>query len=546
MNKKRILSVLCLLLCVMLLATACDSSDTKQDTTTDGTTATTAEFNLITSGEGQNNLYPIPEGETTIEITLEEQIAHTVACSELISGAVQNVSVTLYHKNSDGTKGAVAGTMKTNAKGEAVFYFSEAGNYLVEIDPATVPDGFQLITETMELTSSKRKLDVNFVSPGTKSDKTFTVKNADGTPAANVTVKLYDTTNTFVAQGVTDANGQVTVKELSVTTNFKVIIEDGGNVLEETGFDKLGVAFNATDITVTLTDLTQIPDVDYTVKLTKKEDEAVLPVNLTVTVFRIDSLGNHIDVGEVLLLNGEGKITLQKRDDYFVKLNSMPQNWQISGGNPYAGFLTESNVATFVLDDAGLTETDPIIWDNSSSQAEGYSNVVYLTLNAGQVIWCEAQNPESMMIVIENANAVVNYNGKTYTAENGVVSVMLEGTERAKFSVSVTKGASVEVLCKTLPGTSGNPYVLPIGGDERMTVDTVAGEESVYFQFTATRDCTLEVSTTAAKVSINDSADQSTSTAAVTLKAGDTVLIAVTPNDSNATSVTVTWSVNVG
>lgn len=627
MSKKSIFSILCLLLCVTMLATACNGTDTpaqgteenttvKTEVSTDpGTTPATKknvtytvtiksrdggiegvefqicnkkgmcapvkgvtndegiavvtvnaehygqdvkvqinkapeEFGLITDPTSPDNnaTFPIENGKTSIEIILEEKIAYTVACNELISGAMKDVEVTLYHKNGDGTKGAVAGTQRTNAEGEAIFYFSEAGSFLIDINAATVPTGYVKSSDAVDLTPTRKRVEIGFVNPNSKNDKTFTVKNADNTPAAGVTVKLYDTGRQFVAEGVTNAAGQVTIRDLSDTTNFSILIVEGGNTLEETDFGRLGASFNATEITVTITDVTQIPDVGYTVKITKKDDNTVIDTNLSVTVFRIDMFGEHIDVATLNLVSGIGEITLKKRDDYFVKLNGMPEGWQISGGNPYAGFIAEQgNTATFVLDDAGKTENDPIIWNNNSTQAEGYSNVVHLTMNVGDVIWIEAQNTEGLMLFIENPNVTVTYNGTTYTAQDGAVSVIFSGGEgaKAKFSVQATANVTLEVRCSTLPGTAGNPYVLT--GNQGYETQSIVGEDGgVYFQFTAYRDgLSIEVTGNGATVSINDAEAASTATAEF-LNEGETVLILVKPTDPNAESVTITWICTMG
>ena len=96
------------------------------------------------------------------------------------------------------------------------------------------------------------------------------------------------------------------------------------------------------------------------------------------------------------------------------------------------------------------------------------------------------------------------------------------------------------MLCRTLPCTSVNPYLLT-GNDATVTQNVVGEDGSVYFQFTAHRDgLSFEVTGVDATVSINDAEAASTATAEF-LQEGETVLILVKPTDPNATTVTISW-----
>lgn len=115
---------------------------------------------------------------------------------------------------------------------------------------------------------------------------------------------------------------------------------------------------------------------------------------------------------------------------------------------------------------------------------------------AGSEVYYNVYKVGGTTLKIQNAHAYVIYNGKTYKAEDGVVSVPVE-TEDVTIPVQliIGNGGTVDVTYRVTfeydGGTQAKPYTLALGD---LTTELSAGnDQGVVYLYTATQSGTLTV-----------------------------------------------------
>lgn len=166
----------------------------------------------------------------------------------------------------------------------------------------------------------------------------------------------------------------------------------------------------------------------------------------------------------------------------------------------------------------------------------------------------EISKVTNMELTIEDENAYIVYDEKTYDAENGVVKVVISAPDTytpAKFVIG-NKAKEDKVFKATLTGVKGtmmNPHVMSIG---QFKTNVEAGnEQGVYYTYTATENGTLTLKCVKSKddvkyditlYNLNTYANRTLSadanedgTVSVDVNAGDNVQIIVStlPNENN-------------
>ncbi len=125
--------------------------------------------------------------------------------------------------------------------------------------------------------------------------------------------------------------------------------------------------------------------------------------------------------------------------------------------------------------------------------------------NTNEELWFTMRAGEGHYLVIHNANVEVEYEGLTYYPDsNGVVTVRIESEDaKDQLMVKVTNTSAdpqeITVELYADPGTFDNPYQI---GLNQNTVAVVIEGGSVYYEWTATADGSLTVSSTSAFNSI--------------------------------------------
>lgn len=172
---------------------------------------------------------------------------------------------------------------------------------------------------------------------------------------------------------------------------------------------------------------------------------------------------------------------------------------------------------------------------------------------AGSEVYYNVYKVGGTTLKIHNAHAYVIYNGKTYRAEGGIVSVPVE-TEDVTIPVSLVIGNSGEVdvtyrvTFEYDGGTQAKPFALSAG---ELTTDIKAGnDQGVVYLYTATQSGTLTVKVNSVTKGVNyDVAlynlntyamrtleeDGSNNTVSVVVNKGDQVQMTVStlPNEEN-------------
>lgn len=119
-----------------------------------------------------------------------------------------------------------------------------------------------------------------------------------------------------------------------------------------------------------------------------------------------------------------------------------------------------------------------------------------VTVKPWKVVYCNWYMNTDMVLTIKDPDACVIYDGKTYDAKNGKVSLTVKsnGTySPVKIGIG-NKGSSEKTFTATLtniPGTWDNPYTLKLGEFE---VNVASGNEvGVYYDYVATESGTLTI-----------------------------------------------------
>ena len=182
-------------------------------------------------------------------------------------------------------------------------------------------------------------------------------------------------------------------------------------------------------------------------------------------------------------------------------------------------------------------------------------NATALSLDAGEELYFRYRG-ESATLYVGSENVSVVYNGTTYTAFDGKVTVEIGAQDYMGtiFSIKNTSNATVETEMEFVYplGSMNNPIVL--SGDSATTTAEVAENGSVVYKWTATKNGVLTISTanTLAYISVTnptaiaqpDDISGAGSTT-VNCSAGDVILIIVGNNFEAVEAVDVEFTIAV-
>lgn len=133
--------------------------------------------------------------------------------------------------------------------------------------------------------------------------------------------------------------------------------------------------------------------------------------------------------------------------------------------------------------------------EENPSDVEGLSEMD-VTVGANGVEYVEAYKVNGMLLSIEDPDAYVVYNDKTYEPENGVVSLIVDSGDTftpVKFGVGNKSDAekTFKVKFSFIPGTAGAPFELGLGD---VTVSVEAGNsQGVYYTYVAEMTGTITI-----------------------------------------------------
>lgn len=220
-------------------------------------------------------------------------------------------------------------------------------------------------------------------------------------------------------------------------------------------------------------------------------------------------------------VNGVVTVELEENDDpalvAFRNSGSVMEKYSVRVGYPWG------------------TEKNPVTVDNKTT-------ITTRTLSAGESVWYSMSGVAAMELTIADENAQVVYNGNTYTAVDGVVTVQLQ------------KDADPALVCFTNGGTTSEGYSVrlkyPLGAKQNPiimdgvfatfnTVQIPAGE-TVYYKVKDVGGATASVTGEDEQLIWNDTAQQS-----ITFPNGETAVtgvLGISNNSAEAKSVTVNVS----
>lgn len=178
------------------------------------------------------------------------------------------------------------------------------------------------------------------------------------------------------------------------------------------------------------------------------------------------------------------------------------------------------------------TEKNPV-------KVENMTTITTRNLSAGEGVWYSMSGVAAMELTVADENARVIYNGNTYTAVDGVVTVQLEKDADPAlvcFTNGATAAQEISVRLKYPLGSKQNPIILDGVFATFDTVQIGAGE-TVYYKVKDVGGATASVTGEDVQLVWGDSAQQS-----ITFPNGETALtgiLGISNNGAEAKSVTV-------
>lgn len=391
-NRMRLLSLLCLLLCAVLLFSACDGG-TGEPVQTDGQTEETTEADVtppngeqppqtsnkatytvkvqtsegglegvrVQACKGELCLAPVmtnASGIATISLDKSENIsdyhikinkfptgyAGSLTQEFAFASGTTSLTITLseYKLEVSDMFAGVANVRikisaentevaagKTNTHGELIFLLTD-GTYSASVE---VPDGYQLTTDAnlWELTAQQRSATIYLVGGNTTINKTVTVKDHNGSPKAGATVSIWAPGSASALETkTTNADGQVTFENLNNLTNYRVVVAADG-IVKEAEF----ASFAATSLEVTLS--RPVAATEQTYKVTVKDASGTPYTDgVTVSLVYYDSINKTFTVKMTAATqNGDATFTLipEQNGFYYASIAAadLPVGYELTG-----------------------------------------------------------------------------------------------------------------------------------------------------------------------------------------------------------------------
>ncbi len=322
-----------------------------------------------------------------------------------------------------------------------------------------------------------------------KIEYTITVKDDQGQPIEGVQLQLTgsyiddkeeeQTVNETVK---TDAQGIAVVKLLPSNYTVSVRLPEGYKA-EVTKFD---LTAEVSTLDVTLTEIVIVMKT-YTVTV---EDTVGNPVPGALVSFG----------GKAGVSDANGKVMFELEEGSYTAFVSVPDGYTCD--TPSASFEEGTTELTIIVIAPAGTVGNPI--QVSLSSVPGSFETVKIA--AGESVYYDIFAASGTMMTVENDHVAIGYNGKTYTPENGVISLYVESMNpRMPVSVQVCNNGSAEqaftLKFNALLGSYGNPEALTDIG-EFETVLEADDQDGYYYQWIATGTGTVSFKVGAATAGI--------------------------------------------
>lgn len=155
-----------------------------------------------------------------------------------------------------------------------------------------------------------------------------------------------------------------------------------------------------------------------------------------------------------------------------------------------AFFTAEDYTQTIVENYEDLLVSEPENDYNNPVDISGQTSFE-LTIEPGKVHYLNIHKVANVLMQIQNENVYVEYGNKKFTANGGVVSLMVSAPSTFEpaqlgFGNSGEETITFTVTLSNLAGTQGNPYQLKLG---EFTASIAAGNnQGVFFKYTAAED----------------------------------------------------------
>ena len=227
-------------------------------------------------------------------------------------------------------------------------------------------------------------------------------------------------------------------------------------------------------------------------------EEVVIPANKEYTfLIKLDN-GDAIPGATFTLSANGSEITLTSGEDGKAKASLKAGVYAISydfdtlpaGCFPDA---FEVEITEYVTDvTLAVIDNNP---DGSAQKPFFISeDVTSVSIEANSELYFNYRGAISRHVEIKNENISITYNGNTYTAVNGVVTVVLEPEmgQVTSFSIKNNSSEKIETLMELVSplGSMDNPIVL----EESSVSVTVPAGEAIHYLWTADKDGVLLVS----------------------------------------------------
>ena len=362
------------------------------------------------------------------------------------------------------------------------------GPYIVTI---SVPEGYKLEKTEYELTDTVTTLDIQLQTLR-YLDYSVQVQDPDGNPVPGVTVLISSASSSVY--GTTDNSGTYTVNQAEGTYTVELyegIPEQYASPAESFTFPE-----GASNLTVKLIykpgsvqnpiDANEFPIYTGLLDMYQAEFYNLYgAAGMTVRVLEENAI---VYMYGVEYRAVDGMITVQIPADAAEPVliavmngSETQDSYRINVGYPWG------------------TKNNPVALDKP------YTYITTRGLNSGEDVWYSLSGVAGEALIISDPDAVIEYNGQTYSAQNGTVTVELaqdadpalvafrnSGTEMEKYSVRVGYPW----------GTKNNPVC--VSNMTTVTTRTLPAGESVWYSMSGVAAMELTVADENAKVTYND------------------------------------------
>ncbi len=223
---------------------------------------------------------------------------------------------------------------------------------------------------------------------------------------------------------------------------------------------------------------TVVEPIQFSIKLSDETGMAI--TNISVSV----KYGSEEIISGVTDANGSftGEIL---PDTYSIYFDGMPEGWVISGNGSPFNFTEENSSFTFsaVDNNPDGSEKKPYYLGDEPITEELSAGVTYHFFKKGS----------DGYLVIRDTDVKVTYNGQDYFPENGVLRVLIHGTDDTNsttdFTVTANVSHAVTLVLEAIPGSLGAPYDAVIGENTA----SVQKDRTIYYRLSAPADGYLTI-----------------------------------------------------